>query len=146
MPDILTDQQPKFILANIDGLDIDHITSDTNRRLLPDDEALLKDNYIAHWGPIYVAGKTAQLGANQPQTVRIYIEGPYEIESPNPVTINGLTYRVGEQVQLSQGKYEISSKTAQTLTLRWADLKIPDIAEPKRKLFYGFNPSSLDKG
>jgi len=138
MENILTSNQPKFILANIGGLDLDKITGRKHRRLLKADEELLQQNYISHWGPIYVAGKTIALSDDKPIDVQIYISGPYGVESVYPIQFNGAIYQPGDIIALEQGMHRLSSKETQTITLRWNKLDRPDTPAPKKKLFYGF--------
>ena len=141
MKDILISNQPKFILANIGGLKLDKITTDTDRRLLKADEELLQQNYISHWGPIYVAGKTVPISEDKPIDVQIYIAGPYGVESVYPIQINGDIYHSGDAITLKQGMHRLSSRESQTITLRWNKLNRPDTPAPKKKLFYGFYPN-----
>lgn len=139
MPNILKTQQPKFILANIDSLNLDNISPDTDRRLLPKDEALLKGNYIPHWGPVYVAGKELEITEAQDKSFEIFIAGPYAIESEAPVKIDGEIYHNADKVNLNQGLHRLSPLTAtiepQKITLRWNALPIPNKVPPKTKLF-----------
>lgn len=136
MENILLAEQPKFILANIDSLNLNKIEHDTDRRFLPKDEEMLKQNYISHWGPIYVAGKSLQTQADMPQNLQIFIEGSYGIESIYPVNINGKTHNPGDSISLDQGTHILTSTKSQNITLRWNSLAIPDTEPPKRKLFF----------
>ena len=138
MKDILISNQPKFILANIGGLKLDKITTDTDRRLLKADEELLQDNYIPHWGPVYVAGKTVQINGGKPTDFQIYIAGHYGVEAMYPLEINGSTYQSGDIINLKQGVQNLSSRKTQTLTLRWNKLEYPNTSPPQKKLFHGF--------
>ncbi len=138
MKDILISNQPKFILANIGGLKLDKITTNTDRRLLKADEELLQDNYIPHWGPVYVAGKTVQINGGKPIDFQIYIAGHYGVEAMYPLEINGSTYQSGDIINLQQGVQNLSSRKTQTLTLRWNKLEYPNTSPPQKKLFHGF--------
>ena len=136
---VLRSEQPKFILANIQSLDLDNITNETQRRFLPADEKLLKDNFVHHWGPIYVAGKTLSLSTNQSVHTDIFIAGTYTLESQFPVKINGELYLKGEAVNVIQGKLMIQSFDDQNITLRWGDsLSFPELTAPIKPLFNGF--------
>ena len=138
MEKILAEEQPKFILANLDSLDLDNITENSNRRFLRVDESLLKQHYIHHWGPIYIAGKSMDVTANKSESFKIYITGPYGVETQYPVQINGKIYQMGDIVQLEQGEHILSSKQTQSVTFRWDKTKIPNIRYSKEKLFHGF--------
>lgn len=138
METILTEDQPKFILANIDGLDLDNITKNSYRRFLRSDEELLKSNYVHHWGPIYVAGKFVELAANKPQDFYVYIEGRYGIESADDLEINGKAYISGDIVELKQGRHNLFSENAQSVILRWEALEVPKAEASNSPLFHGF--------
>src|SRR4030095_3768662 len=58
----------------------------TDDPLLPADAALLRDNYVHHWGPLWVAGKRFPAG-QPPLTTVVAVEGWYTVEGA-PVTID----------------------------------------------------------
>jgi hypothetical protein len=137
--DILAAEQPKFLLANIQGLDLDHITQTTQRRLLRTDEHLLQDNYIHHWGPIYVAGKRVDLTPDTPINISIIIKGPYTVESPYPVQINGIKRQNGDVINLDMGPINVRADHQTKLVLRWGNnLHKPHTPPPHTPLFNGF--------
>lgn len=136
---VLRKEQPKFILANIESLDLDNITKDTLRRFLPEDEAVLKENYVHHWGPIYVAGKSFPLKANQSSEIDILIEGAYTVESRSPLKVQNKIYTNGDVIEVSRGNLMIVSAYDQEIILRWGDnLSIPKLKASNKPLFHGF--------
>ncbi len=137
--EILRNEQPKYILANIDSLDLDLITEDTKRRLLPEDESVLKENYIHHWGPIYVAGKRIKLNKDQVINTDILIPGTYTLESVSPVRINNALYENRNTVTLTPTNISLLSNSDQEIILKWGNqLAIPRVAAPDKALFNGF--------
>ena len=138
-PSILEKSSPKFVLANIDTLDLDRPDKQRSGKvLLSEDFQVLRDNYIHHWGAIYVPGKI--LNVDQPlSTFEIIIAGSYTLESDHAVTINGNSYASGDTITLPRSTHEISSTKAQTAVLRWGkDLYKPAEAAAEQDLFRGF--------
>jgi len=88
-------------------------------RLYPQDEKVLQQNYIQHWGRIWVAGK--RLDANpEPSTFRVMIPGRYTVEGA-PASIDGRALPPGATVDLERGLHSVKSATPQILTLRWGN-------------------------
>jgi hypothetical protein len=95
------------------------------------DAAALRDNYIPHWGYIWVAGK--QLNISRDETkFKILTPGVYTIESDNNLKINGQSYKAGETVELGRATHIITSNTPQSIKLRWGDnlLRPVEVANP----------------
>ena len=138
-PSILQEISPKFVLANIDTLDLDRPEKQRSGKvLLSEDFQVLRDNYIHHWGAIYVPGKILNVDQS-PSSFKVIIAGPYTLESDHAVTINGTSYAPGDTLTLPRSTYEISSTTAQTAILRWGnDLHKPEEAAAEQDLFRGF--------
>lgn len=106
--------------------------------LLAQDASALKDNYIPHWGHIWVAGKTLSATA-QPLEFGIIIPGIYTIESERNVTINGVTYSNGDVIDLSRDKHSVSSSSSQTLILRWGNqMPRPNYSASPKPIFGAF--------
>jgi len=136
---VLRNEQPKYIVANIESLDLDNITDETRRRFLPDDEKVLKENYVHHWGPIYVAGKKVNLRVNQAMQTDILIPGVYTVEARASVKINDKVYVNGDVIEFIAGKHIIESSLGQNIVLRWgSNLPLPVLDAPDRPLFNGF--------
>lgn len=98
-------------------------------RLLPEDAAFLRENFVPHWGPIWVAGKRAD-GAFE-----VAIPGPYTVEAVEPVELDGVTRTPGEVVALAAGRHTAGGP----VTLRWGErLYRPKAAPPEGQLHWGF--------
>ncbi len=90
-----------------------------NDGLHPEDRQVLRENYIPHWGPVWVAGKQVRLGAD-PTQIEILVPGRYTVEGAT-VTLDGREYRPGDIVTLSRRTYRLSGKPGREVTLRWGD-------------------------
>jgi len=142
MEDLIRREQPVFLLANSCALELSRQpTEDPDLcplRLLDADFEILRDNFVHHWGAIYVAGKTFQLEAQaKPQFFEVLIPGVYTLEAAAPASIDGKTYRPGDPVTLDQATHAISATGgAMRVLLRWGQgLYRPD-HEPSLQPIY----------
>ena len=139
MQKVFQNTPPEFILANIESLKIDTVCERSpSRRLMTPDEDLLINNFIHHWGPIYVPGKTLDSKPSA-QSLDINLPGIYTIESEADITLNGVSYKPMAHVELKKGSTSISSEIEQPVTLRWGkNLYKPDFAPLDNMIFHGF--------
>lgn len=141
--EVIQSDQPPFVIANRHMLEFDNLVPERAGKdhfgfLLPDIEAL-RNNYIPHWGRIYVAGKTVEVGAATVRPFEIQIAGTYTVEASGPVEVNGAIFAPGTTIDLPVGQHSVSSETPGTVTLRWGtDLYRPESSPPSAKLFTGF--------
>ena len=141
---ILERDQPRFLLANRSMLKLDELGPNEHGPehfgLFEQDVAILKANYVHHWGAIYVAGKEFSLTDGKSQSFEILIEGTYTVESPVPVRIDGRALGPSETVDLAQGVHRIESVGGDAaVTLRWGDhIYRPAVPAPEGELFTGF--------
>jgi hypothetical protein len=106
--------------------------------LLPADAAFLRENFIPHWGPIWVAGKVLPPSGAGEQAFTIAIPGPYTVESAAPVAIDGESTAPGAVVTLSRGLHHLTAN-ASPVRLRWGDhLSRPSTPPPEGPLYWGF--------
>ena len=157
MADVLARQQPRFVLANVESLDLQQPTldtADTVYALLPEDFAVLRGNFVHHWGPIWVAGKRIALDGDTPiVTTDVLIAGRYVIESAGSVRIDGVSHNAGDIVDLPTGLHTVAldvdvvdgadgadgAGLATTVVLRTADaLPPPAFVAPTERLFQPF--------
>jgi hypothetical protein len=133
MKRILAEKQPKFLLANVESLEISRRYGkvDRRRRLLKADYNTLKSNFIRHWGPVWVAGWRRKNVGDNPVVVHFLIEGTYTVNARAPVEIDGELYQPNQTLVLDRGPHEIRSpKRKQTVTLRIGD----NLVKPKMKI------------
>ena len=143
--DRLLREAPVFLIANTPVLEIG--APDEQRRsygrmaLFEEDWQVLRENYIPHWGPIFVAGKAfAQLSAD-PRRFEVLIPGTYTLEADGPVAVDGRTLQPGAVLTLDRGSYEIANRTAARfdVRLRWGEnLTRPAAAPPAGEIYAGF--------
>ncbi|MBT5048446.1 MAG: hypothetical protein HOM58_08075 [Rhodospirillaceae bacterium] len=145
MEDLMRREQPRFLIANSCALNISMAsnTSDATcqHRLLDRDFHILRANFVHHWGPIYVIGKTFDIGVpGVPQSFQIFVSGIYTLEAAAPVSIDGVVYQPGDRVRLDQAPHNIAATGGPTRAeLRLGDRlykpNTPPTAEP---LYYRF--------
>lgn len=140
---ILKTEQPKFLLRNHPAFNsmgrAEPPTGNFYAWLLPEDQKILTENFIHHWGPINVAGKYISL-PKPGNTVHflIAITGPYTVEAAHKVIINERLLNPFDVIELNAGEHEIQSKTRQQVTLRWGRrLAIPESEPPSAWLYDG---------
>jgi hypothetical protein len=122
---LLQDKQPRFLLANHDALLVDDADESAahslpvRRSLLPEDRRTLRENFVHHWGEIFVAGKRIAMSPGARQEIEIMIGGPYTVEFDSPVIIDGVLYDHGSVIQLPPGNYMVEADQSGVLVLRW---------------------------
>lgn len=104
---------------------------------LPSDLAMLRQTYRHFWGPYWIAGfEIAKSG--QAQTITVRVPGPYTVGASGSVTVDGVTYRSGQILELARGKHSvIAGESATTLTWGRA-LRKPVQAAPAEPYFTSF--------
>lgn len=144
--DLLRREQPVFIVANNLPLDVG-VPDEVRRRyldpaydLLPADLAVLRDNYVHHWGPLYVAGKRVEVkSAGEAERFEVLVAGTYTLEAAEAARIDGDAVAPGAAVMLAQGMHELAADVPGGYLLRWGDnLEVPDQLPPRKALFTGF--------
>lgn len=159
MGDLLRRHQPKFLLQNTEVLALHRSRGRSKHRLLPRDLATLRDNFIPHWGYLWVAGKTLRVG-REAQTFEVMISGRYTLEGKATVLLDDVQLRPGDVMELQQGTHRVRLLDEPNpvapmvlserlpVTLRYGDhLPVPERTPKKTKsLFRGFSatfPGSL---
>ncbi|MDD3798473.1 MAG: hypothetical protein PHE36_04760 [Novosphingobium sp.] len=105
-----------------------------DERLLPEDAANLRANYIPHWGLAYVAGKRIAPGS-QPETIAVMVPGTYTVEG-GAVAIDGKPYTPGSLVTLTRGPHAVGGARSEETVLRWGNhLPRPAAEWPKGRFF-----------
>lgn len=136
--EILARRAPPLLVVNSSALEAAVIgrRTDDERRLLPQDEHVLRSNYIPHWGQIWVAGKRFRPAPGD-LAFEILIPGLYTLEAPTAVAIDGRLYQPNALLRLGPGIHRISAGGG--ATLRWGDrLAVPAEPPPTGGLFSRF--------
>ena len=136
MVDIISKYKPKVMLSNIiEFPDSDQRIALFDNELVPEDTALLESHYLQFWGPIYIPGQRLQNN----KAFEILVDGIYTYYGPDGVLINGLLFRNGQTVNLSEGQHLITRLSTNNAKIVWGDnLQKPNFTEPTGGLFNGF--------
>jgi len=98
--------------------------------LLPADRALLRDNYIPHWGQVWIAGKRIGKGSGSRED-SVAVPGTYTVEGAS-IAIDGKTIRPGDRVELSRGAHLFTANPSADARIRWGDhLRVPSRLAPR---------------
>ncbi|MBM4282877.1 MAG: hypothetical protein FJ137_19715, partial [Deltaproteobacteria bacterium] len=138
LPALLSTKAPQFVLANAPSLRLDRAPDARSRyRLLPDDDAALRANFVPHWGPLWVAGHVVAVQGGGVASFAHRIPGRYRVEAPRAVVLDGALVVPGAVVELTEGEHTLAALDgAVTVTLRTALAGPPPTRPaPKRRLF-----------
>ena len=100
--DIVVSKKPLFLLSDVPDLDMEH---PQGSGLLREDVAVLSDNYLKLWGPIFVPGKVMHLSPHEPRTFEVLIGGSYALRAPQVVSIDGQPLAPGDRLPLTAGTH-----------------------------------------
>jgi hypothetical protein len=145
MSKLLNNYKPVFLLANSEWLDLS-LSRETayhagRYSLLEEDLTILKENYIHHWGIVYIAGKQFYFDSKLKSHIfQIIIPGIYTYEGDIEATIDGNLYQNEDIIQLEKGYHFISPlKFPAKIILRWGDHLYRPAKNPNTTpIFFGF--------
>lgn len=143
MADLLREEQPRFLIANVPSLYL-FLPETTLARLrfslLPEDREVLRRNFIPYWGLLYIAGKDLPLEEGAATSFEILVSGPYTVATDGSAELDGEAVSSGDVVQLAQGPHTATAVAgASRLILRWGEkLYRPSEPPPSRPLFIDF--------
>ena len=143
--------QPPFVLADapsLYGALVPGVAVEQGRTFLPEDARFLQDNYIRHWGMLFVAGKHLDSSAT---SFDIAVSGDYRLEADAALAIDGTPVAPRGTVNLSAGAHTLDfGGGAGAATLRWAQAStVPALpaTDPlaffNRKSWAGMTPSMM---
>lgn len=136
MRDLLVEQKPVFLIANVLALMLNYPQHTNRHALMAEDLAVLRDNFIHHWGAIWVLGKKFELAAaGVEHRFEILVPGTYTVEGKTVMMIDGVERAPGDSIDLASGFHTALARIAPaTVTLRWgSDLYRPadkPVADP----------------
>lgn len=132
-------EQPIFLITNNHLLDLSRASESNTSLLFPEDFTALKQNYVQHWGPLYVAGKQLTLQARSTQ-FSIIVPGVYTLEATHGVVVDQQHLAPGDTLYLAAGKHMAKSpQVKQDITFRWGNrLYRPPKQSHYPPLFTGF--------
>ena len=139
--DILESKQPHFLIANVRSLDLNDIKyfGETKNKysLLDEDYIILKENFIHHWGALYLPGKVIKFSDGEKHAMfRIIIEGLYTVESNGEFFMNEKGLNNNEVVFLHKGLHSIQTVNASLITLRFGSHSYKPETLPSEKPIY----------
>ena len=143
MRSLLERNQPRFLIANSPVLRIDDEKwfgqNKSVYRLLDEDYNILKENFILHWGALYVPGKSFdRLSKGKKQIFKILIEGKYTVEADGALMIDSSRAMPGEVLSLAKGQHMIETIGAHSVVLRWGDhLYRPQMTPSSQPIYTG---------
>ena len=123
MEEVVGARQPHFLVANTEALRLELQSENLAQhphRLLPEDFAYLRENFIHHWGPVWVPGRALELRDREEVSTPIAVAGTYTVESDGPVLIDGREIRPNGLVDLDRGAHTVKAVAGTTtgVTLR----------------------------
>lgn len=129
LTEVAREQVVPLLIVNQEMIQRNQSETDGAWELLPEDRLLLKNGYVPHWGPLWVAGHTFAKHESS---------GSFDIHAPGTYTVEGAAARIdgvlvqsGQTVQLARGKHKYARASSDKITLRWGDhLRHPETPEP----------------
>ena len=133
MVELLRTEAPVFLLANSEGLELD-LPEEVARRSLfalrPEDRQMLRQNFVRHWGALWITGKTLRLDETGSTDFEILVGGPYTVESAAPLRVDGNLVEPAAVVQLATGPHRADQgRHEEVVILRWGN-HLPRPAQP----------------
>ncbi len=119
MAEVAREQVVPLLIVNQEPLVRNQAESAGAWELKPEDRLLLKDGYIPHWGPLWVAGH-AFAPASTAANFTVYTPGNYTLEG-EAATIDGATVANGAVIHLDRGSHALRHTSMRGVTLRWGD-------------------------
>lgn len=133
--DLVAKDRPQFLIADSPSLYaalVPGVLVNERRALLPEDARFLRENYVHHWGMLFVPGKHLQSGAAT--TFDVAIAGDYRFEATTPASIDGRSTAPGDVVTLAAGSHQ--ADVAGEAILRWANAPVPTEAPTDPLIFF----------
>lgn len=150
-PALLDTARPQFLVANVRSLELQRPWDKRSPyRWLPDDHRLLQESFIPHWGPLWVAGRTVDVGRDD-VAFALHIGGAYRVEASGPVILDDVERAPGAVVELPAGTHRArlaattTAVTTTTLTLRTATAGPVPTTKPPARLFTSFRPRGMPR-
>lgn len=145
MRDLLLEQRPVFLTSSIFSRMAIPPGSGAAPTVVAEDVAVLRSNFLQHWGPIWVAGKKIELlKAGTSERFEILVPGVYTLGGDTSVTIDGVRRIPGDAIEFAVGFHTLRAERAPAaIMLRWGtDLYRPPYAPVRAPIFVPFNDLS----
>jgi len=136
---LIHEKHPLFVIANhlglLQALQMGASAPQGDIALTLDDAAALHDNFIPHWGPIWVAGKRLDPTFGATSSFAVAIPGEYTLEAGAHMLIDGQTVVPGSVLTLTEGVHTYRGPFAQ---LRYGKHLPRPLRQPPNVVFTGF--------
>jgi len=140
--DFIENHGARFLLNNVTALDLSRESpwaEDPGHSYPKRDVLVLKNNFVHHWGPLWVLGKRLDFSAaRQEQSGEFLVAGVYTLSAGHPVTFGDRTLRLGDTIQLEKGRHSFMSSAPGEVVFKWGDhLRLPRTIATSDRLFDG---------
>ena len=115
--DAMARETVPLLLLNQELFDRNQMGAEPAWELAAADAQALREGFIPHWGPLWVAGRSFSAGSGT-QDFRIYTPGQYTIEGA-AARIDGVLLTPGSVIELSRGVYRFEPVAEAETRLRW---------------------------
>ncbi|MFN4358642.1 hypothetical protein [Sphingopyxis alaskensis] len=135
--DVMAHKTVPLLILNDETLTSNQTGPTPVRVLKPADGLALRDAFIPHWGPLWVAGRRFPSGS-APQDFTIYVPGPYTVEASS-ARIDGRLIVPGQSLKLERGIHRFEPVQAGETRLRWGNnLRRPPVPYTGGPVFRDF--------
>lgn len=117
--DVMSRETVPLLLANDDIFALDRTDPVPSPGLLPEDAKALREGFIPHWGPFWVAGRRFPVETKEQDFV-IHAPGTYTLEGTS-ARIDGQAYAPGLTLALARGTHRFERSGPGEVVLRWGD-------------------------
>lgn len=125
--DVMARETVPLLLLNNGTLTRNQTGATPARVLHPADRTALRESFIPHWGPLWVAGRRFSAAAGASSFV-IHAPGIYTVEGA-AARIDGRPLEPGQTIDLSRGAHRFEPMTLAETRLRWGN-HLPRPPEP----------------
>lgn len=123
MTQVMQHRTVPLVMASLPLLEVALTSDKPIPAFLPQDLAALRENYIHHWGPFWIAGR--EIASETRFDLRV--PGPYRVEG-GALLLDGVLLPAGQIVQLPRGVHQAQPQAAK-VRLVWAKAG-PALASP----------------
>jgi len=142
---ILQEKAPNFLLANTHYLSVFNTPlpqeNVSEKALFGEDRRVLKENFIHHWGILYVPGRELAFSPeSSTRAFELLIPGTYTLESAHAVYLDLALIAPFETIELSKGGHTLTlTQPEDMVRLRWGDnLRRPQKEPIPVPIFHGY--------
>lgn len=135
--DVMSRETVPLLVINQAPLDRNQTGEEPTPHFHPDDAQALREGFIPHWGPLWVAGRRFPAMTRQ-KAFTVYAPGVYTLENGSAL-IDGVNYKPGQTLELTRGLHRFERNSEGEILLRWGDhLRRPSYPFDRGPLFKDF--------